>query len=76
MLRAGVGRGRRGKGAAKSWPFEGASYVLDFLGGSLAPAIGSIAPTFTRSSIATYLDSDGVLKTAQANVPRLQEITA
>lgn len=44
----------------------------NFIGASVATLIAAMpAATFTRASIATYVDSDGLMKTAAAGIPRI-----
>lgn len=46
------------------------SFLVDYTTGSAIPSIGGVAPVFTRATIATYFDADGVMRTAAAGEMR------
>lgn len=43
-----------------------------YLTKSIVPLIGGVAPTLSRASTGTYVDSDGLIKTAASNVMRFE----
>ena len=62
-----VGRANLMAGIADLWERVGAEPSLDLLADDIAAMF-----TTTRASTGTYFDADGLLKTAAANVPRVQ----